>query len=121
MKRRPPRSTRTDTLFPYTTLFRSQRGRPIVGAAAIAQVDFGVGEAAVGARRGIGRGAVDKIGVERGLAPLDRRAIETIEFGADVRYACHFLRRNRPRRQVTGARSAWGTSGGTNNGTIGRA
>src|SRR3546814_19446970 len=25
--RRPPRSTRTDTLFPYTTLFRSGRGR----------------------------------------------------------------------------------------------
>src|SRR3546814_7292777 len=25
MKRRPPRSTRTDTLFPYTTLFRSPR------------------------------------------------------------------------------------------------
>src|SRR3546814_6832121 len=27
MIRRPPRSTRTDTLFPYTTLFRSRRGR----------------------------------------------------------------------------------------------
>src|SRR3546814_9001809 len=27
MIRRPPRSTRTDTLFPYTTLFRSQRHR----------------------------------------------------------------------------------------------
>src|SRR3546814_13652057 len=26
MLRRPPRSTRTDTLFPYTTLFRSQVG-----------------------------------------------------------------------------------------------
>src|SRR3546814_15824409 len=26
MIRRPPRSTRTDTLFPYTTLFRSHRG-----------------------------------------------------------------------------------------------
>src|SRR3546814_13067807 len=25
MSRRPPRSTRTDTLFPYTTLFRSRR------------------------------------------------------------------------------------------------
>src|SRR3546814_4425290 len=25
MNRRPPRSTRTDTLFPYTTLFRSDR------------------------------------------------------------------------------------------------
>src|SRR3546814_1057156 len=32
MRRRPPRSTRTDTLFPYTTLFRSRR-----------QVDFGAG------------------------------------------------------------------------------
>src|SRR3546814_5342808 len=35
MIRRPPRSTRTDTLFPYTTLFRSgrrgrgRRGRPV--------------------------------------------------------------------------------------------
>src|SRR3546814_3060010 len=27
MRRRPPRSTRTDTLFPYTTLFRSERYR----------------------------------------------------------------------------------------------
>src|SRR3546814_10914471 len=28
MIRRPPRSTRTDTLFPYTTLFRSPAPRP---------------------------------------------------------------------------------------------
>src|SRR3546814_14514403 len=28
MIRRPPRSTRTDTLFPYTTLFRSLRDVP---------------------------------------------------------------------------------------------
>src|SRR3546814_9780801 len=28
MIRRPPRSTRTDTLFPYTTLCRSHRNRP---------------------------------------------------------------------------------------------
>src|SRR3546814_8417487 len=28
MIRRPPRSTRTDTLFPYTTLFRSVPARP---------------------------------------------------------------------------------------------
>src|SRR3546814_12543568 len=27
MIRRPPRSTRTDTLFPYTTLFRSRHGK----------------------------------------------------------------------------------------------
>src|SRR3546814_16089098 len=29
MIRRPPRSTRTDTLVPYTTLFRSRRARDV--------------------------------------------------------------------------------------------
>src|SRR3546814_14071192 len=29
MTRRPPRSTRTDTLFPYTTLFRSLQRAPV--------------------------------------------------------------------------------------------
>src|SRR3546814_21023534 len=35
MRRRPPRSTRTDTLFPYTTLFRSDdtRGFLMIGDA----------------------------------------------------------------------------------------
>src|SRR3546814_2874353 len=32
MIRRPPRSTRTDTLFPYTTLFRSGRRHPAIFA-----------------------------------------------------------------------------------------
>src|SRR3546814_10370273 len=31
MIQRPPRSTRTDTLFPYTTLFRSRQGRKAAG------------------------------------------------------------------------------------------
>src|SRR3546814_5611263 len=31
MIRRPPRSTRTDTLFPYTTLFRSDRICKVAG------------------------------------------------------------------------------------------
>src|SRR3546814_16512108 len=39
MIRRPPRSTRTDTLFPYTTLFRSQ------GLAEIPSLAFGATEA----------------------------------------------------------------------------
>src|SRR3546814_3923640 len=34
MKRRPPRSTRTDALFPYTTLFRSAGGRAAVAVIA---------------------------------------------------------------------------------------
>src|SRR3546814_12551994 len=32
MIRRPPRSTRTDTLFPYTTLFRSRFVAPVADA-----------------------------------------------------------------------------------------
>src|SRR3546814_9319512 len=36
MIRRPPRSTRTDTLFPYTTLFRSLIGIGSGGAYALA-------------------------------------------------------------------------------------
>src|SRR3546814_12860935 len=35
MRRRPPRSTRTDTLFPYTTLFRS------LGTADISWIELG--------------------------------------------------------------------------------
>src|SRR3546814_953075 len=35
MIRRPPRSTRTDTIVPYTTLFRSQAGDVDVAAAGL--------------------------------------------------------------------------------------
>src|SRR3546814_14369688 len=40
MIRRPPRSTRTDTLFPYTTLFRSKgyRSAPRVAGFCIARI-----------------------------------------------------------------------------------
>src|SRR3546814_13416418 len=46
MRRRPPRATRTDTLFPYTTLFRSQvtdialmEGEQLVGPGPVAAGD----------------------------------------------------------------------------------
>src|SRR3546814_16282949 len=45
MIRRPPRSTRTDTLFPYTTLFRS--------ALAVRQLDELRHDDAGGAERGV--------------------------------------------------------------------
>src|SRR3546814_17621107 len=62
MIRRPPRSTRTDTLFPYTTLFRSARGggggssagllrRPGLGIG-----DWGLGRAGRGGRGTAGAG-----------------------------------------------------------------
>src|SRR3546814_19501776 len=48
MIRRPPRSTRTDTLFPYTTLFRStqmgvvEKFRPLLTALRPLLLDMGV-------------------------------------------------------------------------------
>src|SRR3546814_18616870 len=50
MIRRPPRSTRTETLFPYTTLFRSHvvgdvgDGHQQVPAAGILRIVVGLGE-----------------------------------------------------------------------------
>src|SRR3546814_7669198 len=49
MIRRPPRSTRTDTLFPYTTRFRS--------ALAARGVGDRLGDRGLAARRGAGRAA----------------------------------------------------------------
>src|SRR3546814_18669265 len=48
MIRRPPRSTRTDTLFPYTTLFRSL---PAQARAGVAGRDGGKAPGAAGAAR----------------------------------------------------------------------
>src|SRR3546814_20203033 len=67
MIRRPPRSTRTDTLFPYTTLFRS----------AAAPQNAGQGKA-VGYAQGLGRQEEPTVGealrvLQRGLLDIVRR------------------------------------------------
>src|SRR3546814_19631472 len=80
MIRRPPRSTRTDTLFPYTTLFRSSgggRGRPRRGGQAGRQDAGGRGLLlpALGDReRPAGVGDIDDGGVRpaRGGDPVRR-------------------------------------------------
>src|SRR3546814_8625078 len=41
MIRRPPRSTRTDTLFPYTTLFRSELQRLLEGGDRTLELEMG--------------------------------------------------------------------------------
>src|SRR3546814_1240135 len=48
MIRRPPRSTRTDTLFPYTTLFRSRGLRDGDDVRAVAHAPHDVGAQALG-------------------------------------------------------------------------
>src|SRR3546814_15563262 len=61
MTPRPPRSTRTDTLFPYTTLFRS------IGLAALDQV---------------GERLIDRVEVLLGL--LDRRRVHADQTGQEL-------------------------------------
>src|SRR3546814_11932566 len=55
MIRRPPRSTRTDTLFPYTTLFRSTRFSPRTALDMLRQVPGFTIEEQDQERRGLGQ------------------------------------------------------------------
>src|SRR3546814_15051612 len=62
MIRRPPRSTRTDTLFPYTTLFRSQvhaLGTEVCLVVGAGNIFRGIS----GAAQGIERATADYMGM----------------------------------------------------------
>src|SRR3546814_19259376 len=93
MIRRPPRSTRTDTLFPYTTLFRSlrsdrrARGIPRAWLEEVVELVFdGHPDGVVGRcvpREAAWRGADDRavagrsVGRLRPAAPLELHAVAT--------------------------------------------
>src|SRR3546814_15045759 len=68
MKRRPPRSTRTDTLFPYTTLFRS-RTREVAG------YDLAERSGKLDAQREVGHDGV------RGAARIGEQRRQSDNFG----------------------------------------
>src|SRR3546814_16109229 len=96
MTRRPPRSTRTDTLFPYTTLFRARR--PAVHHRAFADMGAQIDEAGHQhrARRDIGAAPHDRAGngakarlPEIGLAPaLELRRPLVTPMRGEARPAC---------------------------------
>src|SRR3546814_16350861 len=77
MIRRPPRSTRTDTLFPYTTLFRSNQvrfiGAGVIGVAAIWTLLRIIGPILSGIRSAMAASRARRVGGE-GL-PLKERDI----------------------------------------------
>src|SRR3546814_8157685 len=66
MIRRPPRSTRTDTLFPYTTLFRSFRTRLSAVVAALCMITLQRGNSAI---FNSGDLVMRQIGIAVALAP----------------------------------------------------
>src|SRR3546814_16061402 len=92
MIRRPPRSTRTDTLFPYTTLFRSE---PRLGLAMARE-----------RRSGAPLPAARFEGKERGnprvepLARLPAAKADRALFGEPVRLAAQFLAFIRAHRRI---------------------
>src|SRR3546814_9507518 len=76
--RRPPRSTRTDTLFPYTTRFRSPDRALRVQHAAVARI--GVGENGHGGHAADAADVLEHLGLRQhphvGLARQDGRSEE---------------------------------------------
>src|SRR3546814_2218680 len=67
MIRRPPRSTRTDTLFPYTTLFRSGKAVALVAN----KCEGRAAEAGLGEAYALGLGQAIPISAEHGLGMSD--------------------------------------------------
>src|SRR3546814_16739717 len=83
MVRRPPRSTRTDTLFPYTTLFRSRlvrRDRVLLEALAHAQHVRRFAVDAVDFERPDETG-IDTAGADQADADAVTREIDATHFG----------------------------------------
>src|SRR3546814_13992422 len=81
MIRRPPRSTRTDTLFPYTTLFRSpdlvRRLARRLDAEEVGTAQPGVGDGHVGGGAGEpAGGAAQQPGARDGVAGIDLAELE---------------------------------------------
>src|SRR3546814_11604579 len=74
MLRRPPRSTRTDTLFPYTTLFRSVR----------INVRFGTGNRSVGAEEPNLLWTGDYALVASGIGPWGQSGIDQLTNGRQI-------------------------------------
>src|SRR3546814_5057583 len=88
MIRRPPRSTRTDTLFPYTTLFRSHREAHDGGM----QMDVVDDQSAIAVR-------IERRADRAGIAVVQRRSEEhTSELQSLMRisYAVFCLKKKKP-------------------------
>src|SRR3546814_2870200 len=75
MIRRPPKSTRTDTLFPYTTLFRSPAEARVDGQTG--QTSTELGEAHVAVARLVERGQL----LEQGDSVLDAAGVGRLDEG----------------------------------------
>src|SRR3546814_8903081 len=101
MIRRPPRSTRTDTLFPYTTLFRSLVG--LVGRLDLLGHGHRHRRRLLLARHGTGDGDGDDAGLAHGRSSIvDRSEEHTSELQSLMRisYAVFCLKKKTHRHKA---------------------
>src|SRR3546814_18124565 len=77
MRRRPPRSTRTATRFPYPTRFRSHRGKRVLAEEIAREIDRAVGVARQvgGVQGGHAKHLPRTLGIGRG----DDRGVDPVE------------------------------------------
>src|SRR3546814_11862705 len=89
MIRRPPRSTRTDTLFPYTTLFRSLVGGGVLAVHGHARADCRRGEVKHRQGSGFAHGSIPLVlkDIADGPESRDREAHRELVAVSDRRVA----------------------------------
>src|SRR3546814_6583226 len=101
MIRRPPRSTRTDTLCPYTTLFRSARRDRDARRRACARTDAG---RRITCRRDQGRrgGAADRgAGADRGRSTRSEEHTSELQSLMRISYAVFCLKKKKEQNTHT--------------------
>src|SRR3546814_13564679 len=108
MIRRPPRSTRTDTLFPYTTLFRSHvRGGNLVRVRSFRRphADRTPGHGGVPVRRRLASAAIRRLdkGDLLGWAPAGPKGNPALSLSAPHRRSCTVHQRQGRKRTVAAA------------------
>src|SRR3546814_12039941 len=108
MIRRPPRSTRTDTLFPYTTLFRSvyapshnnKRWRNVMKAAVIGAMALAAMMTASGAGAQVSDDAV-RIGVLTDMSGRSEEHTSELQSLMRISYAVFCLKKKNTPTNIT--------------------
>src|SRR3546814_3197028 len=111
MIRRPPRSTRTDTLFPYTTLFRSDRSHEGGDLPAL----IGRSERELGRKANVGAATHGALGRRRDRSPIltrvervkgiDRKSTSELQSLMRISYAVFCLKKKNTHNSVINLRT----------------
>src|SRR3546814_2940109 len=95
MIRRPPRSTRTDTLFPYTTLFRSRMVTEIGGESAPPSTTLSAPRAAAGGKAPVGKVVAARDALAVLSAPRSEEHTSELQSLMRISYAVFCLKKKK--------------------------